>query len=240
MEEPTPGSSLKGLANLSTRFEQWAIKVLQICVDFLWLVYAWKWVIGIVILLGFNLIILRETIIAMLPFLAHHLKLTADFANAIVYVLDALKLVVDEIRTVINAAASLFGGKLHATKFVPLKLVSTTEISTYLIEIATVCTPMNNGFKVTTFIMREFFNDLVCPGVRSLQPTIFGHIAHAATSGLTYSPDPTWPKSCTPLVPPAQAWVCASFGSGFVLLEVITPLIFVGLIGYTTIKVAAH
>jgi len=240
MEEPTPGSSPKGLASLSTRFERWAAKVLSIAEDFLWLVYSWKWIIGIVILLGFVMIVLRETVLAMLPFFAKLLSLTADFANAFVIVLDALKLMVTEIRVVINEAKSLFGGKLHAAKFVPLKFVSTTEVANGLIEIATVCTPMNNGFKVSTFILREVFNDLVCPAVRSLQPTVMGHIAHAATTGLTYSPDPTWTRSCTPLVPPSQAWVCASFGSGFVLLEIITPLIFIGLIGYTTIKVVAN
>jgi len=244
MEEPTPGSSPKGSESLSTRFDAWkegaihrADQILKVSTDFLLLVYDWKWPIVIIILAGFGLIVLRESILAMLPFLSHHLKLTADFANAIVLVLDALKLVVTEIKAVINAASTLFGGKMHPSQFVPIKMVTIAEASTALIEIAKVCAPMNNGFKVMRFITRESFNGIVCPSVRVLQPTIFGHVAHVATSGLTYSPDPEWPHSCEPLVPPTHAWLCASFGSGFILLEIITPIIFIVLITYTIANV---
>jgi hypothetical protein len=238
MAEQTLGSFVTGLASLPIRFEQWIIKVNKIAINFFWLIYNWRWVFAIMIVLGIGMIQLRETILLFLPFMSKHLKLTQDLVSAMIDGIDVLKMITSHLMDMIDDTANLLGAHRTPPKYEPMKKPSLTEISSGLIEIAKICKPMNNGFKVTDFIMKECFNGLVCPAVRVLQPTVFGAVAHAATSWLIYSPDPTWPHSCEPLVPVNEMWVCATFGSGFVILEVIVPLIFMLLISYSFIKVA--
>jgi hypothetical protein len=236
------GSWQHALENRSTVFERIkkAVDILTAgVIKFAFLLYLYKWVFAFIILGGIALVALRAAIIALMPWLLTHIKIVKDFANSLVDAIDVLRFVTDIEKNAIREIEHFVHLRKHDTHiyYKPLQRVSMAEISQALIEVGTVCTPMNNAFKVAGFMIKESLNQYVCPAVRAVQPTVFAGVARTLTSFLVYAPvnPEDGSSSCMPPVPPNHAWFCAAFGSGFILLEIVFPALVVGLFVYALI-----
>lgn len=93
------------------------------------------------------------------------------------------------------------------------------------------CEQYDNALVVTRKSARGWFNSRVCPTIRATWPVPWlWDLSNAALGWMSYdaTPSSAWvadgsPGNCE--VPDQTDWFCAGLGVGFVLLEIITPLI---------------
>ena len=209
--------------------------VVAVCKEYLASLYAWKWVLGLTVLIGAVLIALRGIFIASIPWALKHAKIVRDFLDVLIIALDVLDLWFQVFKMMVDVAltALTFGRfKHHKFHYTPIKHVTIAELEAALTEVAVVCTPMNNAGRISRFMIKDSLNGVVCPVVRAVQPTIFSAVARETTTFAVYAPvDPGWmAQSCRPPDNTHEKWVCSALGSGFLLLEIVTPIIFLALL----------
>jgi hypothetical protein len=197
-------------------------------------IFARLWAAKIMLVLfgaiSWLLVETRRAFLELIPHLVKHVKLTVDLLNIFILAFDEMELVTEAVWMALKETLKLLtAGKFPKhinTNFRVMQRLSFSETRRALTEIALTCTPMDNGPKITSFIIKDTLNRHVCPLVRAAQPTLLGPAAKAATGWLTYNPDPLWgARSCQPPADPGPSWTCTILGVGLVGLDVVLPLV---------------
>lgn len=218
--------------------------MLKEIINMAWSLWAWKQMLLLMVALGFALIAFRAAVISMLPWLAHHYRVMVIAINYIILTFDVMQVAIDALVDAIKIVMLVFTGgrepKHIATNFKGIPFVDGREVHDELIDVARTCTGHTNGIDIMEFISKDALNPYVCPVVRSLQPTVFAHVAKAPTTWLTYNVDPNvGAQGCvSPRDDTSTEWICVGLGTGYIILEIILPLVLGTLLLYHVVKFA--
>lgn len=194
------------------------------------------WCAGI----GGGLLFLRWFFLESAPDLADTAVLVTVFVDSIT---TAIGVIGAAVTTIISIGHLLFGGKVappvvHFVEFTP------TQIKAFLSAAPVVCQRYGSVGTVLGGIIVAASGNAVCPILRYLYPIAWlNPIATATIGWMATGPDPEG-NNCAP-EPDDEATIafCLGLGAGYIILEVLLPLLLVAIVfkvGIPALKLAVH
>jgi hypothetical protein len=189
-----------------------------------------RWIIFAVVLIYLRLFILRN-----IPWLVKHSKFVEVTVNIVLGIIvaieDAVKLIVLAIQEIIDMIRTLMGHPHTPTvNWAKMHFVTIAETIARLTDIGRVCGDVNTGPKAAVALFRAGLNQPLCPIVRAAWPTNAQGITNAVMGWATYTPDPgQMAHSCRPDDDETVLAFCGGLGAGFILAEIVLPVVIVGI-----------
>lgn len=192
------------------------------------------------VLIGIYLVLARYLFMEFAPWGARHAKLTADFVNIL---MDIIWAMFEAIRVVIAAIVALVRfiegkPKKHFTVQSPPHKISAEQMRHFLLTVPVECHDFTwASTELLVWPLRRLLSPSVCPVLRYLWPVpaLFG-MADPVLGWLSEDPTPvTGGNNCKE--PPGTDWICVGFGAGYLVLEIIVPLLIFLLIAWPLILV---
>lgn len=197
-------------------------------------------IIAIFIGIGVTLIAMRFLFMEFAPFGAKHAKLTADFVNIL---MDIIWAMFEALRVVIAAIVALvrfIEGKprKHFTVHDPPHKISAETMRHFLLTIPVQCHDFTWSSDVLIlWPLKQLLSPSFCPALRYLWPVPWLYnIVYPVLGWASEDPTPvTGGNNCQ--APRTTDWVCVGFGSGYLVLEVLVPLLVFILVAWPLLAV---
>jgi hypothetical protein len=211
--------------------------------------------IAIVVSVGVGMIVLRFIVMLACPEIAHHAKTYATIINflfgivesafEIITVKNALNLLgfatdaetspeelVQELATVSVPYTALIIHFKNLLGGVNWHTFSTTDIQTFFSRLPVECAAYDNIQEVFLFPAKALASPAVCPLVRFTWPVDWLYSASTTLLGwLSWDADPTG-NNCVPKDTDPYAWVCVGLGAGYIIIDILLPLLLFMLFAY--------
>lgn len=211
--------------------------------------------IAIVVSVGIGMIVLRFVVMLACPAIARHAKTYAHIINflfgvageafSLITIKNALNLlgfltdaeaspieVVQEATTVAAPYAlgiAHFKNLLHGVNW---HTFSTDDIQTFFSRLPVECAAYDNIQAVFLFPAKALASPAVCPVVRFTWPVDWLYSASTTLLGwLSWDADPTG-NNCVPRDTDPYAWVCVGLGAGYIIIDILLPLLLFMLFAY--------
>ena len=240
------------LMTLSAHLLEHGVKLLTSFLGSFALLLPFSSTFGYFAIFGILLLVLRRLILWAAPFMARNIVATTVIINGlwevirdIVYVMQGVVLGIFDILNAAHRVVPFFPEiKAHAIMGKPKDFedLSPTQIRRALNQIQKECPAYNSISAISGHITRQTLNQYVCPIVRAAKPlgwvgdateTIFSPFSYDATP---FPGDRGHTKNTNCEGPDDQdvAWVCVALGAGYVVLEILIPLMIAGIVLYST------
>jgi hypothetical protein len=201
------------------------------------------------------MIVLRFIVMLACPEIAHHAKTYATIINflfgivesafEIITVKNALNLLgfatdaetspeelVQELATVSVPYTALIIHFKNLLGGVNWHTFSTTDIQTFFSRLPVECAAYDNIQEVFLFPAKALASPAVCPLVRFTWPVDWLYSASTTLLGwLSWDADPTG-NNCVPKDTDPYAWVCVGLGAGYIIIDILLPLLLFMLFAY--------
>jgi hypothetical protein len=214
--------------------------------------------IALVVGTGVGLIVLRWVVMISCPEIASHAK---TYAFIIDFLFGAVRSFMDliTIKNVVNVvgfAVDTEGGVGSAvdlaietaTVALPYALgiahwtnlfskttwdmFSTTDVQTFFSRLPGECEAFDDIEHVFLFPVRAIASPTVCPLIRFTWPVPWMYSASTTTLGwMSFDSDPMG-NNCVPQDTDPYAWVCVGLGMGYVVIDIVLPMLLFMLFGY--------
>lgn len=177
---------------------------------------------------GLSLIATRWLFMEFCPWGARHAKLTTAFVNMFMEIcwaiFEAIKLCIDVVIEIINAIPGVHGGHLLKVDDPP-KPLSAEEVREFLNTVPKECHEYVWGnSELLQFPLRKILNPVVCPLIRYFYPVDWAF--NGANNALGWLSEDATPvaggNNCQGS--PDIHWLCVGFGTGYLILEILVPL----------------
>lgn len=216
------------------------------------------WALLFLLGLGITLVYARARVIASADGLALVLPALLQGVNVVITTLDGL---IGVVGTISATVSNLVQSKSVAdenvgTYFRTIPTINTESVAAWIREVPAQCAPYTSSTTVIDGLIRQAASPSVCPAMRRLYvvdwlyPWVYPVVDFFA---LSYDPTPPYTGSENNCQPTERVprWECLVLGSGYVVLELVLPLLLfsivyaalgkplVGLV-YATIVLAAQ
>jgi hypothetical protein len=198
-----------------------------------------RWAVWIIVLIYIRVFVLKN-----IPWLVKHGRLVEIMVNAVLFIIaaieDVVKVIILAIKEIIDGIKALAGRKSNAptANWAKLHFVTVAETTARLTAIGRVCGDVNTGPKAAVALARWGLNEPLCPIVRAAWPTNAKGITNAAMGWATYTPDPEqMAHSCQADDDETTLAFCGGLASGFILLELVIPIVLASIILYEFFRV---
>ena len=211
--------------------------------------------IAIVVSVGVGMIVLRFIVMLACPEIARHAKTYATVINFLFGVAgEAFSLIT--IKNIINLLGFLTDAESSpielaqetATVAAPYALgiahfknlfhgvnwhtFSTDDIQTFFSRLPVECAAYDNIQEVFLFPAKALASPAVCPLIRFTWPVEWLYSASTTLLGwLSWDADPTG-NNCVPRDTDPYAWVCVGLGAGYIIIDILLPLLLFMLFAY--------
>jgi len=211
--------------------------------------------IAIVVSVGLGMIVLRFVVMLACPEIARHAKTYAHIINflfgivgeafSIITVKNALNLLgflTDAEASALEAAQEAtvvaipyalgiahFKNLFHGVNW---ETFSTDDIQTFFSRLPVECAAYDNIQEVFLFPAKALASPAVCPVIRFTWPVEWLYSVSTTLLGwLSWGADPTG-NNCVPQDADPYAWVCVGLGAGYIIIDVLLPLLLFMLFAY--------
>ena len=197
------------------------------------------WSILYLLIIGFALVFARYRFIASAEALANNFGPIADILNGVIGTIDGL---VGAVAAIGGAVVDLFGevfsdddpAKCLGCYFQTIPFINTTAAEDWLRSVPEQCEPFNSADKILDGLIRSNASPSICPTMRRLYVIDWMYpwlwpIVDALW--LSYDPTPLYSGNENNCAGPdiTPRWECLILGLGYVLLEVLLPLLLIGI-----------
>lgn len=197
---------------------------------------------GIIFAVGWILIAVRIMFMWMVPTLC---KISGVLTVCINMIMIAVALIVDIIvaaifvvEEIVYALKAGHGHRPTLGKFMGPPELDDHEVKSFLQEIASTCGAYDSFQSIWGFVVKSVASPTVCPVIRAtfaLQPKR-GINWYAITDGalgwLSHNAEPYPGNNCEDNSE-APEWVCVGLGTGYIVLELLLPILIGGIFVYT-------
>jgi hypothetical protein len=211
--------------------------------------------IALVVGVGIGMILLRFVVMLACPEIAHHAKTYATVINFLFGIVESAF----EIITIKNAINLLgFATDAEASPFelaqevltvtapytfmivhfknllghVNWHTFSTTDIQEFFSKLPVECAKYNNIQEVFLFPVKAMASPAVCPLIRVTWPVEWLYtVTNGVFGWMSWNADPT-DNNCVAHDHDAYAWVCVALGMGYIIIDVVLPLLLFMLFAY--------
>jgi len=200
---------------------------------FAMLVVTFSWAFGFILLAGGGLLMTRVVFFWTAPFMLRHAPIIVGYLNDIV--ITALDVVIDAVVLAINVLRSAdpfyHGGDIP---WADLAKVSVAEFEAALREAMQTCVKVDSLGTMWSFAVTPTVSGAACPLVRAAYPVAdrIGLDMSPLNGVVTYDPRPDG-NNCAPqgefAGSSAPVGLCIGLASGYVVIEVVLPLLIGGL-----------
>ena len=196
------------------------------------------WPTGAILLILFGVGLfaaaVRIELIRISPWIAEHSKLVAGiwnvWAESVQIAIDAVQIVAYGIKVVGQVIVDVIEGvpyeELSPPTLVRFTKITPDEVERTFNKIPVECVPYSGGWPIIKGILRQTVGHDTCRLLRNFQPTNLDPALSAlvgfASDG-DYVPKPYGDNCEVPY--PAMPWFCVPFGSAFLILELLLPLL---------------
>jgi hypothetical protein len=211
--------------------------------------------IAIVVSVGLGMIVLRFIVMLACPEIARHAKTYAHIINFLfgivgeAFTIITVKNALNLLGFLTDAEASLLEAAQEATVIgIPYALgiahfknlfhgvnwntFSTDDIQTFFSRLPVECAAYDNIQEVFLFPAKALASPAVCPVVRFTWPVEWLYSVSTTLLGwLSWDADPTG-NNCVPRDTDPYAWVCVGLGAGYIIIDVLLPLLLFMLFAY--------
>ena len=198
--------------------------------------------IGMLVGVGLMLVIVRYTFLLMIPTLCKMAKTLTFAINLLLIFVDVavteIKAVIFVFQEIIYAAKTILGAHAGPPSFSPLALpehVDDHDVKAFLNEVAATCPAYDGLPPIWTAISKYVGSPTVCPIIRATYPlqSPWYEITNTTLGWLSHDSEPYPGNNCRdPTAGPA--WVCVWLGTGYLVLELLIPVLIGGVFFYTT------
>ena len=190
--------------------------------------YDNKFKFVIVAALGLLLVTFRYFFLASLPWAQVHAKIIRDVINVFLVIFTTMENVVDIIVGAVRELIHLFRPKkpapvIHLHSY---HTISLTELTTDMTQLAATCPLYGNAFTITHRFFEHCTLHSLCPMLRALEVTPMASLTRPALGWLSAPHNPYLTTSCE-ITETSVDIACMSMGAGFVLIELVLPLMLV-------------
>lgn len=198
-------------------------------------------VICIVTGVGLTLITLRYGFMEFCPWGADHSRIVTLYVNLIMEEIWAMFAVIQvAIEVVVDAIKILEGKKasLHVKK--PPKPLSAHEVEMFLQEIPIKCHEYTELKYLVLWPLKQLLSPSVCPLLRFVWPVdwLFSFLDYLL-GWLSFDPTPVnGGNNCAQ--DGTNEWICIALGSGYLIVEILVPLLLFVLVGIHLLAVIAQ
>ena len=154
------------------------------------------------------------------------------FADPIVLGINTMLLALDTFSDVVSVVIEALSMGVDSVQPLDFDTISVAEYKTTLKEIVLVCTDYNSVGTVWSRMLVPDISQSVCPYVRAVRPVV-GSDLDFLDGFVTTNSDP-YGNNCDVVRPPEYAGVCVGLASGYIVLEVLLPLLLGCLFLWTT------
>ncbi|MEK9529487.1 MAG: hypothetical protein VW491_11265 [Gammaproteobacteria bacterium] len=182
---------------------------------------------------GVALLVARVVFFWLAPFMLEHAPVIVFYINN--FVLIALDVIIDACIVAINTIrAAEFWNSDKPLAFTDIKSISVAEFETLMRDAIQTCSKVDSLSSMWTFGVTPSLSEAACPYVRAVLPSFraIGTDLSALDGWVTYDPSPMG-NNCAPSGEFADSTtpvgLCIGLASGYVVLEVVLPLLVVGL-----------
>ena len=191
-----------------------------------------KWVLLILLALGFLLHELRNLYFKAAPWMIKHSTGTTATINFVIFdfyaMIDLIKVLIAAVKEALHEITlGRFPHKLDKLKDIgEPPFINVTTFRQSLKETTAACHDVHSGWRALEMFVRSKTSTHVCPLLRAATPMgRFGEVLHTVGAPLSYDPLPQG-NNCAPgKYDAAMAAVCFATTSGLVILEVVLPLV---------------
>ena len=207
------------------------VKFGESLVKFGFLLVVCSWALAFVAAVGAVLVAGRHAFIASTPFMLRHARIIVFFLNDVVII--ALDVVINAFIVAIDAIFAIvdvFGGSARPLSFTSIPRVTYAEYESVLREVVTTCSRVDGLVAMWNMSVAPVVSRAACPYARAVYPLLGGTSLMNSTVGtFTVDPDPM-ANNCAdvPGPSPENVALCMGLASGYVVLEVLLPLVVLG------------
>jgi hypothetical protein len=211
--------------------------------------------IATVAAVGVGMIVLRFIVMLACPEIAHHAKTYATIINflfgivgkafEIITIKNAINLLgfltdaetspEELVQEAVEVATPYAIGIVHFKNLfhgVNWHTFSTTDIQTFFTRLPVECAAYDNIQAVFLFPAKALASPTVCPLVRFTWPVEWLYSVSTTLLGwLSWDADPTG-NNCVPRDTDPYAWVCVGLGAGYIIIDILLPLLLFMLFAY--------
>lgn len=186
--------------------------------------------LAFVLIVGCVLIVLRWVFMESCPWGADHSKLVTDWVNILLDVLfaifDSIKLIIGSI---IDAVRILEGKSPNAIDLSKKPAhVSNSQVHHFLVTTPAKCHDYVDMAELLRLPIRHLMHPSVCPVLRYTWPVGWLHtLTHAFIGWMSYDDTPVVGGGNCNVTPDDLDWLCVGLGSGYLIVEVLLPALFV-------------
>jgi len=196
-------------------------------------------IIAIVTGIGLTLITARYVFMEFCPWGADHSKITTAFVNILIETIwFVFSMIEVSVEVIIDAIRILEGKKarFHIPK--PPKPLNSHQVEAFLQEIPIRCHKYTELKYLFDWPMRQLLSPSVCPLLRFVWPIPWLYdLLYALIGWLSFDPTPiAGGNNCQQ--ENTKEWVCIALGSGYLIVEVLVPILLFVLVGAHFIAVA--
>jgi len=182
---------------------------------------------------GVALLVARVVFFWMAPFMLEHAPIIVFYINN--FVLIALDVIIDAVIVAINVirAAEIWNSD-KPLAFEDIKSVTVAEFETLMRDAIQTCSKVDSVGTMWTFAVTPSLSGATCPYIRAVIPSFdaVGVGLGGLDGWFTYDPSPMG-NNCAPAGEFASSTtpvgLCIGLASGYVVLEVVLPLLVIGL-----------
>ena len=190
-------------------------------------------VLAIIFFVGVALVLSRLAFFASLPFMLRHVHTFVDIINTFVSAFIAVENVVIAVTDVIIESIALFtGDKPKPLAFQPFETVTYSQFREGLNTVAKECTAVDSVGAMTEIAVPTVISPVLCPVLRTLYPLPGMPRVASSLDWLSADPSPLpGGNNCGGAFgyDMDYFWMCSGIGLGYVVLEVVLPIMLISL-----------
>lgn len=227
-------------ARLAEHLVAAAIAVGEGLAAFMLMLFVFSWGLAMLAAAGIVLVLLRELFFYLIPTLIDIAVPAVFVINLTIGALDVFSLVVTGAFDIIVSVLSVFHLKLGTMSPLLIKDITVDEYVAGLKFVATQCAPYTTAFVVWEKSVMPELSSYICPYIRMMYPVWDDAFDPVLVGFVTADADPYGNSCAVEHVPPATTAVCTSLAAGFLVLEVLLPLLLIGLFLWTAAGSLRH